>query len=60
MSGTTNTYDYAIIGAGCAGIHLALAMMKDSFFADKQILVLEKEAKNTNDRTWCFWEEGDG
>jgi len=53
-------YNYAIIGAGCAGIHLAIAMMEDSFFADKQILVLEKEAKETNDRTWCFWENDAG
>ena len=53
-------YNYAIIGAGCAGIHLALAMMEDPFFADKQILVLEKDAKEANDRTWCFWEIGSG
>jgi lycopene beta-cyclase len=53
-------YNYAIIGAGCAGIHLAFAMLEDNFFADKQILILEKEAKNQNDRTWCFWEEGLG
>lgn len=53
-------YNYAIIGAGCAGIHLALAMMEDPFFADKQVLILEKDAKASNDRTWCFWEIGDG
>ena len=53
-------YNYAIIGAGCAGIHIALAMMEDSFFEDKQVLVLEKDAKSVNDRTWCFWEVGEG
>lgn len=56
----STTYNYAIIGAGCAGIHLALAMMEDPFFEDKEIIVLEKEAKNKNDRTWCFWEPGEG
>lgn len=35
-------------------------MGKDSFFADKSILILDKDAKKTNDRTWCFWEKGIG
>lgn len=56
----TTVYNYAIIGAGCAGIHLALAMMDDQTFADKKILVIEKESKEVNDRTWCFWEIGKG
>jgi len=30
-------YDYAIIGAGAAGLHLALAMLEDSWFANKNI-----------------------
>ncbi len=53
-------YDYIIIGAGAAGLMLADAMGKDSFFKDKSILLLDKEAKRTNDRTWCFWEKGQG
>lgn len=53
-------YDYAIIGAGAAGLHLSLAMIDDPFFADKKILVLEKDQKTENDRTWCFWEKGNG
>ncbi len=53
-------YNYAIIGAGCAGIHLALAMMDDPAFKDMQILIIEKEHKEINDRTWCFWEIGAG
>lgn len=53
-------YDYAIIGAGAAGLHLALAMQEDTFFSNKKILIIEKEDKNTNDRTWCFWETGEG
>lgn len=51
-------YDYAIIGAGAAGLQLALAMSKEDFFSDKKILILEADSKNTNDRTWCFWEKG--
>ncbi|MEO1263526.1 MAG: lycopene cyclase family protein [Bacteroidota bacterium] len=53
-------YDIAIIGAGAAGLQLALALGTDRFFADKKILLLEKDEKNQNDRTWSFWEKGNG
>ncbi|MEC7265545.1 MAG: lycopene cyclase family protein [Bacteroidota bacterium] len=53
-------YDYIIVGAGAAGLLLAEAMGSNPFFCDKSILVLEKEPKNQNDRTWCFWEKGIG
>ena len=39
---------------------LADAMGKDVFFKEKSILLLDKDTKNTNDRTWCFWEKGKG
>lgn len=53
-------YDYAIVGAGAAGLHLALALIGDSFFDSKKILIIEKSQKDTNDRTWCFWEKEKG
>jgi lycopene beta-cyclase len=53
-------YDYIIIGAGAAGLMLADAIGKDSFFKKKSILLLDKDAKKQNDRTWCFWEKGTG
>jgi len=53
-------YDFVIIGAGASGLLLADAMGKDPFFSDKAILVLEKDPKTQNDRTWCFWENGVG
>jgi len=53
-------YDYIIIGAGAAGLLLADALGKDDFFASKSILVLDKDNKSKNDRTWCFWECGKG
>jgi len=34
-------YDYVIIGAGGAGLHLALAMLEDAWFIDKKILLLD-------------------
>ena len=54
------TYDYIIIGAGAGGLMLAEALGKDPFFKDKSILLLDKDSKNNNDRTWCFWEKGAG
>ncbi len=53
-------FDYAIIGAGAAGLHLCLAMIDDNYFSNKKILILEKDTKTENDRTWCFWEKGEG
>jgi len=53
-------FDYIIIGAGAAGLMLADAMISDNFFSGKSILLLDKDNKQTNDRTWCFWEKGEG
>jgi lycopene beta-cyclase len=53
-------FDIAIIGAGAAGLHLALAMRDEPFFQQKRILILEKSAKDQNDRTFCFWEKDGG
>ncbi|MGB3143379.1 MAG: lycopene cyclase family protein [Maribacter sp.] len=55
-----NNYDYIIIGAGASGLLLADAIGKDDFFSDKKVLLLDKDAKSFNDRTWCFWEKGKG
>ncbi len=55
-----STYDYIIIGAGAAGLHLAIQMAQDPYFNDKRVLLLDADEKRTNDRTWCFWEEGIG
>ncbi|WP_298517946.1 lycopene cyclase family protein [uncultured Kordia sp.] len=53
-------YDYIIAGSGCAGLSLLYRMLKDSELSAKQILVIDKSQKNKNDRTWCFWEKGNG
>ncbi|MCM4150047.1 lycopene cyclase [Arenibacter sp. N53] len=54
------TYDYIIIGAGASGLLLADALGKDNFFAQKSILLLDKNLNRQNDRTWCYWEIGQG
>jgi lycopene beta-cyclase len=53
-------YHYIITGAGCAGLSLLMRMMEDPFFFNKSILVIDQSAKQTNDRTWCFWEQKPG
>lgn len=50
-------YDYIIAGAGCAGLSLLMRMMKDAYFQNKLILVVDSDKKKSNDRTWCFWEK---
>lgn len=52
-----NVYDYAVIGLGASGIHVLMAMLEDPYFLGKKILVLEKDEKVKNDRTWCFWDQ---
>ena len=51
-----NYYDYIIVGGGASGLMSAYRMSKDVFFDDKTILILDKVKKNSNDRTWCYWE----
>ena len=53
-------YDYIILGAGASGLMLAYRMASYTFFDDKSILIIDKEKQKGNDRTWCFWENGEG
>ena len=53
---TNTSYDYIICGAGCAGLSLLIRMIESQRVTDKRILLVDKEEKIKNDRTWCFWE----
>lgn len=51
-------FDYIISGGGGAGLNLAFLLMGDKN-TKKSTLIIEKNSKDLNDRTWCFWEKGD-
>jgi len=52
-----NSYNYVIAGGGMAGLSLAFYLNQSSL-RDKSILIIDRDVKNTNDHTWCFWEKG--
>jgi lycopene beta-cyclase len=49
-----HNYDYIIAGMGAAGLSLAM-QLKASTVNFNKILLIDKDLKNKNDRTWCFW-----
>ncbi len=52
------TYDHIIAGTGLAGLTLAYKLSQKKEYQDKKLLLIDKESKTKNDRTWCFWEAG--
>ncbi|QJX46960.1 lycopene cyclase [Hymenobacter taeanensis] len=48
-------FDYLIVGGGAAGLSLAYHISQEPRLRQKRVLLLEPEAKDTNDRTWSFW-----
>jgi lycopene beta-cyclase len=60
MVKTPMKYDYIIAGSGCAGLSLLYGILADQHLCSKKILVIDKDRKVENDRTWCFWEKERG
>ena len=50
-------YDYIIAGSGCSGLSLLYKIYQTTELQNKSILVIDKDQKNKNDRTWCYWEQ---
>lgn len=55
---TNQHYDYIFAGFGLSGMSLLYELSKDSNFSQKSILVIDKDEKKANDRTWSFWAHG--
>ncbi len=51
----SKTYDYIFAGFGLSGMTLLYELSKDPGFARKSVLVIDKDDKKSNDRTWSFW-----
>jgi lycopene beta-cyclase len=47
-------YDYIIAGGGAAGLSLAYYLSRSSLNISK-VLIIDKDRKEKNDRTWGFW-----
>jgi lycopene beta-cyclase len=60
MSLGKTQYDYIIAGGGCAGLSLATRIVSNEKLRSRKILLIDKEEKRHNDRTWCFWEKEAG
>jgi lycopene beta-cyclase len=56
----SSKYDYIICGAGCSGLSLVMHIIQSGKFNEKKILLIDKDPKRANDRTWCFWQKNQG
>ena len=61
MNSGHQTYDFIIVGAGAAGLQLALAMVEKNVVSpQRKLLIVEQRPKTVNDRTWCHWSKENG
>lgn len=49
-------YHYIFTGSGLSALMTVYEMIVTNALRDKSILLLDADAKKSNDRTWCFWE----
>ena len=49
--------DLIILGGGCAGLSLAMRLAELGPNCPRA-LIIEERTHYTNDRTWCFWDDG--
>jgi lycopene beta-cyclase len=57
MSDISEKYDFIIAGGGMSGLSLAYKLCISSI-KFQNILIIDKDKKTQNDRTWAFWEKG--
>ena len=48
------SYDVILAGGGAAGLSLACHLIR-SPLSEYRVLIVEQDAKDRDDRTWCFW-----
>lgn len=52
-----SSFDFIIAGGGASGLGLAYEISNSSL-RGKKVLIVDRDAKEQNDRTWCFWTNG--
>lgn len=52
--------DFIILGGGASGLQLGYRLSNHIAFENVSILILESNKQKGNDRTWCYWETGEG
>jgi len=52
-------FDIIFAGSGLSGFTLALELARRPAFQDKKMLLIDRDRKQQNDRTWCFWAADD-
>jgi lycopene beta-cyclase len=50
-------HDYIFTGSGLSALMTVYEMLLSGKFENESILLIDEQAKKTNDRTWCFWDE---
>lgn len=50
-------YNYIFTGTGLAALLTVQELIDTGKVQDKSILLIDVDAKKTNDRTWCFWDD---
>ena len=53
-------FDFIIVGVGLSGLHLSYCFLKDEYFKDYSILIIDKEKSKKEDNYFSYWEIGDG
>ena len=60
MASPENKFDFIFAGGGMAAASLLLRLIAHSEFREKRILIADPMAFSGPEKTWCFWEKGDG
>ncbi|MCP9237923.1 lycopene cyclase family protein [Lewinella sp. JB7] len=53
-------YDIAVIGGGLAGLSLLYHLERAGKLAGQRVLLVDPERKEGHDRTWSYWDRGEG
>lgn len=56
----SHAYDIAVIGGGLAGLSVLYHLKRAGKLDGKRVVLVDPERKTKHDRTWSFWETGEG